>query len=186
MGFDFGAIGTLFSNPVVIVLFVAICVLIVFGFGYFIVRNIRGGFGRFTRPKDVFQRCVCITPSNNLLFYKLRVQDEYVDDEKNCGSHFLYSDALIPDKKTGHMWLPVDTQQSTPLYPFDTDLQKKRNKHAADHVSYIAAKEDSRAITLAQSEAFKGQGMEMQKFALVSSLAVLLLIVIVVLVTKML
>lgn len=185
MGFNFDAMFAMFSNPVVIGLFVVVFSVIVFGLGYFIIRNVRGGFGRFTRPKDVFQRCFCITPSNNLVFYRLRVTDEYVDDEKNCASHFLYPDALIPEKKTGAMWLPIDAQASTPLYLFDEELQKKRNKNAAEHVKYIASKEDSRAITLAQAEVFKGQGMEMQKFSLVASFGLLLLIIIAVLITKM-
>ncbi|GAG85245.1 unnamed protein product, partial [marine sediment metagenome] len=93
---------------------------------------------------------------------------------------------FIPQIKTGMMWLPVDTQRSTPLYPFNPELQKKRNKYASDHVRNIAAKEDSKAITLAQTEAMQGQGMEMQKFALVAVFILFLLIIIVVLVTKLL
>ncbi|GAH12069.1 unnamed protein product, partial [marine sediment metagenome] len=56
MGFDFSAMGAAFSNPLVIGFLVIIFSILLLGFGYFIVKNVRGGFGRLTRPKDQFQR----------------------------------------------------------------------------------------------------------------------------------
>ena len=186
MGFDFSVMMESFNSPIVLGLIAFVILGILGGLTFFIVRNVRGGFGRMSRPKDVFQRCFCVTPSNNLVFYKLKVKDEYVEDESNMACHFLYSDALLPEKKTGVMWLPVVAQQSTPLYPFDEDLQKRRNKYAEDNIKQIAIKEDSKANMVAQYEAVKSVSAEMQKFGLVASFVILLLIILGVMITKLL
>lgn len=185
MGFNFDAMFSLFNNPVIIGAFIFIILLITGLLGYIIIRNMRGGFGKLSRPKDVFQRCFCITPSNNLVLYKMRSDDEHVIDDKNMISHYIYPDALIPEARTGQMWLPVDIQAACPLYPFNPELQKKRNKDVEANISFIAAKEDAEHKTMAQYDANRSQNIGMQQFALVSVIIIFLIIAMIFTISKL-
>ena len=139
----------------------------------------RRGFGRFTRPKQVIQRCLSITSGNVLVFYKLSVRDgDYVMDDKATRGHFLFSDALIPERKSGHLYLPIDDRCGVPLYPLEPEKFPLRVKQVLKSIKYIAAMEDQRQRQEARGQADSGVKAEMQKFALVCAFGILLLIII--------
>ena len=184
MNFNFGAIGAMLSNPIVLGVG-GVIVLAVFGLiAFFIITRMRGGFGRFTQPKDLVQRCISITAANTLLFYKLPICGDYVMDERSQAGHFLFSDALLPEQNTGQLYLPIDDRAAVPHYPLEPELLKERYKQAQAAMKFIAAVEDQRQRQDAISDARKEQGLEMQKFALVCAFGILLLVVIGIVIIK--
>jgi len=178
VNFNFGAIWAMLSNPIVLggggVIILGIFGLIAF----FVITRMRGGFGRFTKPKDLVQRCISITAANTLLFYKLQICGDRVVDDRSQASHFLFSDALLPERDTGQLYLPIDDRAAVPHYPLEPELLKERYKQAQLAMKAIAAVEDQRQRQEAVADARKEQGLEMQKFALVCAFGILLLIVI--------
>lgn len=184
MNFNFGAIGALFSNPVILGVFIFIVLLFVGLIAFYIITRMRGGFGRFTRPKDISQRCISITSANVLMFYKLRVYGDYVMDERNQVGHFLLSDALIPERTTGQFYLPIDDRAASPHYPLEPELLNKRYKQVKDSMKFIAAIEDQKQRQEANVEARSERAIEMQKFALICAFGLVLVIVIGILIMK--
>lgn len=166
-----------FGNPVFIGIMGFTGVLLLALIIFVVVTSVRGGFGRFSRPKQVVQRCFCITSANVLVFFKLKVTGEYAIDVKNKAAHFMFGDALIAERRTGQMYLPIDDRASSPDYPLEPEVFKTRLAQAQKAMSFIAAVEDQKQQQEAVSNADTTASAEMQKFALVFSFGILLVIV---------
>jgi len=184
LNFNFDAMWAMLSNPIVLGVG-GIVILVVFGLiTFFIISRMRGGFGRFTKPKDLVQRCISITSANTLVFYKLPICGDRVTDERNQADHFLFSDALIPERDTGQLYLPIDDRAAVPHYPLDPELLKQRYNQAKAAMKHIAAVEDQRQRQDANADARKEQNTEMHKFALVFGFAIALVVVIAIVVMQ--
>jgi len=183
---NMGQIGQIFNSPLVLGVFLTIIVVIVATFMWLIIRNVRGGFGKLGRPKQLIQRCICITSSNLLCIYQLKIDDDFVTDPKNQAEYHLYSDALIPKHGTGELYLPLDTRSAVPLYLLEPERRAARVRQAATDLDFIADIEDEKASEIARQKAEKGNTIEMQKFALLAVMVILGLISIAIMIMKIL
>lgn len=179
-----GNLGALFQSKVILIVLAVVVLAIVVFAGFFILRWIRGGFGRFTKSNARYQSCVFITANNKLAFRNLEVLGNCVVDWASRLWYTLDPAALIPYLKTGEPHLPLDERDAIPFYPLRPDrVREEKEAWLQTNIKSIAEEENRDARMKAQQDTFRADQIAQRNFVLLASFGIFALVVLVIMIT---
>lgn len=180
-----GMLGGVFTGKIMLFILAFVGVVVLIFAGFFILRWLRGGFGRFTKPSARYQKCVAITANNKLAFYNLEVVGNCVVDWDKRQWHILDPDALIPYLPTGEPYLPIDERDAIPLYPLKPDeFRTKKVLELKTNLKSIAEEANRDARMKAQLMQYRADQIAQRNFMLLAAFGILALVVLIAIIMK--